>query len=74
MHRDVKPANVILLKDGEVKLLDFGIARLGNSGHTRTETRKGQVMGTMSYIAPEILNEEIADGRCDVYSTGVMLF
>ena len=74
VHRDVKPANVMLLKDGQVKLLDFGIARLGNSGHWRTETQKGQVMGTMSYIAPEQLNEEIVDGRCDVYSTGVMLF
>src|SRR5664280_2249257 len=74
VHRDVKPANVLLLKDGQVKLLDFGIARLGNSGYTQTETQKGQVMGTMSYIAPEILNEEIADGRSDVYSTGVMLF
>ncbi len=74
VHRDVKPANVILLKDGQVKLLDFGIARLGTSGNSLTETKKGQVMGTMSYIAPEILNEEIADGRSDVYSTGVMLY
>ena len=74
VHRDVKPANVLLLKNGQVKLLDFGIARLGNSAYTQTETRKGQVMGTMSYIAPEQLNEEIVDGRSDVYSTGVMLF
>jgi serine/threonine-protein kinase len=74
VHRDVKPANVLLLKNGQVKLLDFGIARLGKSGYTQTETRKGQVMGTMSYIAPEQLNEEIVDGRSDVYSTGVMLF
>src|SRR5664279_2783830 len=74
VHRDVKPANVMLLKDRQVKLLDFGIARLGNSGYNLTETQKGQVMGTMSYMAPEVLNEEIADGRSDVYSTGVMLF
>ena len=74
VHRDVKPANVLLLKDGQVKLLDFGIARLGQPGYNQTETRRVGVMGTMSYMAPEQLNEEIVDGRCDIYATGVMLY
>ena len=70
VHRDVKPANVQLLKDGHVKLLDFGIAREGNLGQTKT----GQVMGTMTYMSPEQLNGEIVDGRSDVFSAGIMLF
>ncbi len=71
VHRDVKPANVLLLKDGQVKLLDFGIARLG---YGQNETRPGLVMGTMGYMSPEQLNGETVDGRSDVYSAGEMLF
>jgi serine/threonine-protein kinase len=70
IHRDVKPANVMVLKDGHVKLLDFGIARQENLNLTKS----GQLLGTMTYIAPEQLNEEVADARSDVYSTGIMLF
>src|SRR3974390_254911 len=69
-HRVIKPANVHLLKDGSVKLLDFGIAREGNLGQTKT----GQVMGTMSYMPPEQMNGEVVDRRGDIFTTGIMLF
>jgi eukaryotic-like serine/threonine-protein kinase len=71
IHRDVKPANVFLLNDGTVKLLDFGIAKLTTSNLTR----QGDVLGSPSYMSPEqIMGNENIDGRADVFSTGVMLY
>ncbi|MGP0021630.1 MAG: protein kinase domain-containing protein [Candidatus Sulfotelmatobacter sp.] len=72
IHRDVKPANVIVQSDGIVKLLDFGIARQEKTdGHL---TRTGHVIGTIQYMAPERLKNEAFDGRSDIFSVGVMLF
>ncbi len=72
IHRDVKPANVIVQSDGIVKLLDFGIARQEKTdGHL---TRTGHVIGTIQYMAPERLRNEPFDGRSDIFSVGVMLF
>src|SRR5947209_7320438 len=70
VHRDVKPANVMVLKDGAVKIVDFGIARLGDNSLTRT----GQVVGTISYMSPEQINGRHVDRRTDVFSAGVMLY
>jgi eukaryotic-like serine/threonine-protein kinase len=72
IHRDVKPANVILQPDGVVKLLDFGIAR--QDKHDRGLTRTGSVIGTIHYMAPERLRNQPFDGRSDLFSTGVMLY
>ena len=70
VHRDVKPANLMVQRDGSVKIVDFGIARLGDQRLTRT----GQVMGTITYMSPEQINAQVVDGRTDIFSTGVMLY
>jgi len=69
IHRDVKPANIRLLPDGIVKLVDFGIARMGES----TVTQTGVVLGTPSYLAPEVLSTDRIDYRADMWSVGVIL-
>ncbi len=75
IHRDVKPANVIVQRDGLVKLLDFGIARTGQQQQSdRGMTRTGTLVGTPAYMAPERLRGEPFDGRSDIFSTGVMLY
>jgi eukaryotic-like serine/threonine-protein kinase len=72
IHRDVKPANVIVQSDGNVKLLDFGIARQEKTDGRLTRT--GHVIGTLQYIAPERLKNAAFDGRSDIFSVGVMMF
>src|SRR5271156_866036 len=71
IHRDVKPANIMVQPDGNIKIVDFGVARLEKtSGHTQT----GMVIGTLHYIAPERLLGKPADGRADIWSAGVILY
>ncbi|HEY3174752.1 MAG TPA: serine/threonine-protein kinase [Candidatus Polarisedimenticolia bacterium] len=70
IHRDVKPANILIREDGLVKLADFGVARIDVSDLTRT----GQSVGSPAYIAPEILLEQPTDGRADLFSLGVILY
>jgi hypothetical protein len=74
IHRDVKPANVIVQRDGLVKLLDFGIARSGQQTVEQGMTRTGTIVGTPAYMAPERLRGEQFDGRSDIFSAGVMLY
>ena len=70
IHRDVKPANVRLLATGSVKLVDFGIARLGES----TLTQTGILLGTPSYLAPEVVAGGRVDHRADMWAVGVILY
>jgi serine/threonine-protein kinase len=70
VHRDIKPANIMRLKDGTLRITDFGIARITASSKTQT----GTVMGTPSYMSPEQVAGKKVDGRADLFSLGVMLY
>jgi serine/threonine protein kinase len=70
VHRDIKTANIRLLDNGEVKIMDFGIAKMTASHFTRT----GMIMGTPHYMAPEQIRGEKVDGRADIFSLGVLLY
>jgi len=70
VHRDMKPANLILLENGRVKVADFGIARVEKSELTQT----GTVLGTPSYMSPEQFMGHPVDGRSDLFSCGVILY
>ncbi|HEY4055538.1 MAG TPA: protein kinase, partial [Kofleriaceae bacterium] len=71
VHRDVTPNNVFITFDGQVKVLDFGIAKANNHKH---ETQAGAIKGKLSYMAPEQARGQKVDARADVYSVGVMLW
>ncbi len=71
VHRDVKPANILLREDGHVKVADFGIAKAGNGDDL---TRTGVVMGTAKYLSPEQVSGNPADAGSDIYALGIVLY
>jgi eukaryotic-like serine/threonine-protein kinase len=77
VHRDLKPANVFLTKSGAIKVLDFGLAKMLSVDELSQEgtlTRRGRIVGTPAYMAPEQITGVFIDVRADVYALGVMLF
>ncbi len=70
VHRDIKPGNILLSEDGEVKITDFGIAKLASLDVTQT----GVALGTPSYMSPEQIRSQTLDGRSDQFSLGVLLY
>ena len=73
IHRDIKPGNVMLTPAGDVKVMDFGIARAMSDAHS-TMTQTAAVVGTAQYLSPEQARGESVDSRSDVYSTGCLLY
>jgi len=71
IHRDLKPSNIIIDKQGNARIMDFGIAR---SIHTKSQTGEGVIIGTPEYMSPEQVEGKEVDQRSDLYSLGIILF
>ena len=74
IHRDIKPHNMVVERDGTLKVMDFGIARLATRAPKQGLTEAGMVIGTPEYMAPEQLLGDELDARADLYSAGVVLY
>jgi serine/threonine-protein kinase len=73
IHRDIKPENVLIAEDGRIKVADFGLAKAVSADTQHTATG-GVIIGTVSYLAPELVVDGTSDARADVYAAGVVLY
>ena len=75
VHCDIKPENIMLTPEGQIKILDFGVAKhLPRSDQSTTVDRSGAISGTPGYMSPEVLLEKTPDGRADIFSLGVVFY
>lgn len=76
VHRDIKPENLFLTRQGALKVLDFGIARIFEAQQSKKQTRAGTVMGTPAFMAPEqaLARWDLVDGRTDLWAVGATMF
>lgn len=72
IHRDVKPANIMVLANGAIKVMDFGLSR--RTSEMSSVTNAGEIVGTIAYLSPERFLGKIADARSDLYSVGVVMY
>jgi eukaryotic-like serine/threonine-protein kinase len=70
VHRDIKPGNIMVTRDGTVKVVDFGIARMMDTSKTQT----GVLLGTLTYMSPQLVKGERADKRSDIWAVGVVCY
>jgi eukaryotic-like serine/threonine-protein kinase len=73
IHRDIKPGNIVVQPDGQLKITDFGVAHIDNTSAT-LQTQAGEIMGTPAYMSPEQVLGKPVDGRSDLFSLGVILY